>query len=95
MKHKVRGRDGVILKPAPLLKQNTERGHYNCGDVSASYGGKLFGAKTSVANMPITSPRPRTECSTADQCEVGGLRPLPEHLPRELIVYMHERVWRG
>ena len=25
MKHKVRGRDGVILKPAPLLKQNTEQ----------------------------------------------------------------------
>jgi hypothetical protein len=29
----------MMTKPAPLLKQNTERGHYNCGDVSASYGG--------------------------------------------------------
>jgi len=51
----------VMTKPAPLLKQNTERGHYNCGDVSASYGGKLFGAKTSVANyayyLPPTSDR--------------------------------------
>jgi hypothetical protein len=27
-------------------------GHYNCGDVSASYGGKLFGAKT----RGLTSP---------------------------------------
>jgi hypothetical protein len=51
-----RGRDGVILKPAPLLKQNTERGHYNCGDVSASYGGKLFGAKTNVAICLLPPP---------------------------------------
>jgi len=84
MKHKVRGRDGVILNPAPLLKQNTERGHYNCGDVSGSYGGKLFGAKTSVANMPITSPdlgqngRPALRCgydAAAHQQHKGPVEP--------------------
>ena len=43
------------------MKQNTESGHYNCGDVSAGYGKRLFDNPTTTAffayYLPPTSDK--------------------------------------
>ncbi|MGN6308312.1 MAG: hypothetical protein ACTHNN_01995 [Xanthobacteraceae bacterium] len=44
----IRNYSQMMVDPEPLLGQNTAEGHYNCGDVSASYGSKLFHKPTSV-----------------------------------------------
>jgi hypothetical protein len=39
-----------------FLSQNTTPGHYNCGDVAASYGRKVFGKETFTASIAYYLP---------------------------------------
>jgi hypothetical protein len=82
----------IMTNPAPLLKQNTEAGHYNCGDVSGAYGKKLFDKPTSVSNYAYYLT-PTSDVMADLRFDPGTLKLRIAHIKALINQGISVRVW--